>query len=403
MRHLRSLVTSKDAQHDANLPFGVPSNDPSSHILLAACRKDEHAYEDSEGGCFTKRLLDYLDPQGGRELTYSDIDRNLAVLNLRQHPLVLGGAAHMQRILFEIRCLEIKSGDDLQLSKLSDGSFRIDAGSFHGITNGALVVISFQDEEKVDRQVTATASEVNNFSSVIRLTDSDSIPNLDPSQAVASISTHGSPLKVWVGDKNLPTDDFRRFESDLSPFIQLVAKDDSESSFLIYVHQDEADPKIEVKYRHGESFWGSQCIRYGRGSNILHQLPRFLDALNHFHHHVNHFYPTEHLKISLHRLKEDGDGNRHVDSSICSDWRAGNTSTTLQAQTRYGLRVVNNSPYDLHFYLFYFYLDDFSIEVLIEFPLNVYLTQTVRPEGTLTGETFPLQRSVVSIRKEPER
>jgi hypothetical protein len=123
-----------------DIPTGFLDKTMSSHVLLAACRPNQIAFENSSvgdivRGAFTRSLVKLLYEADLTQVTYSEVPALLPELPL-QHPqcegvnkarVLFNGAVHARQMTFKLY--------------IEGGEYRADAGDIHGVVNGTLFAV----------------------------------------------------------------------------------------------------------------------------------------------------------------------------------------------------------------------------------------------------------------------
>ncbi|KAF5384355.1 hypothetical protein D9615_003158 [Tricholomella constricta] len=131
-------IPSKDSARGISVAVGFSGKHHASHVLLAACGREQVAYEDprTNSGIFTTSLLRTLSALKVDDLTYTALMHRMAMPKW-QTPHCEG--QYVNRRLFNKRALGADGSFILgQLEKNEDGSIRyvLHAGAAQGITEG---------------------------------------------------------------------------------------------------------------------------------------------------------------------------------------------------------------------------------------------------------------------------
>lgn len=103
-----------------------------SHVLIAACNENEKAMEEDGRGVFTVALIDTLAAAGAAKLTYSDLLLRLPHLP-QQTPQCEG--VNKRRLLFDGKARDM--GVSFFKVHVEGSLYTLDAGAAHGVTDGA--------------------------------------------------------------------------------------------------------------------------------------------------------------------------------------------------------------------------------------------------------------------------
>lgn len=351
-----------------NLPTGFLDKTMSSHILLAACRHDEKAYEDPMAevirGAFTHCLVGLLYQEDLTRITYSELFDLLPRLEL-QHPQCHG--KNRGRTLFNGA-----SGarpTTFGLSAHGD-AYRTNVGSIHGVIKGTVFAIHTQGTIASDETELGIleADYVDAFTCILRRRSGDKYFTI-PSGARALVLNwrqDQSLLKVFLEPSR---DEVQSAEHNFS----LV---DSPDSADLIVRQidcatfqfERLDPFIQK--------WAPMLNEVKLSSD----LSRVLQGISHFHYHLyrrNSASPLmQKVEVVLRRLRriEDTDETMYMpdgefDMPLLLNREntvfISNAITASYDSNRvfYGLTVTNKSGRNLFPYLVYFDPSDYSIQV----------------------------------------
>ncbi|EIN11925.1 hypothetical protein PUNSTDRAFT_142133 [Punctularia strigosozonata HHB-11173 SS5] len=115
-------------------PVKMRYPDSRTHVLLAACRQDEQAWESDEGGSglFTSALLHVLRSADLPRLSYMTLMAEIGKLPY-QTPQCEG--KHRNRIIFDGKALGIDK-KLVPVRRSGDGGLRVEAGEIHGVIPG---------------------------------------------------------------------------------------------------------------------------------------------------------------------------------------------------------------------------------------------------------------------------
>jgi hypothetical protein len=149
------------------VPSGLHHKDASTHILLAACREEEVAYEtiSAQGqayGVFTRDLVKQLHQVAHGRITYSALFDALPDL-VYQHPQCEGTNRH--RFLFNNKSVD-RDPRAFKLTKGDGGTFVVQVGSVGGVVFGTEFAIQAQESTPEDSHILIAIS-VDTHSSVL--------------------------------------------------------------------------------------------------------------------------------------------------------------------------------------------------------------------------------------------
>ncbi|KZT43296.1 hypothetical protein SISSUDRAFT_684576 [Sistotremastrum suecicum HHB10207 ss-3] len=150
---------------------GFENRGRSSHVLLAACRRDELAWEKEGRGLFTRRLISLLREVDIARTDYAsliykmgDISRGV-IQGQTQTPICDG--LHINRRLFSS---EVVPGHRSLISgHIDNGNFILRAGAAHGVAIGDSVDIYAENHALRDKIATLVVSEITASFSMLTL------------------------------------------------------------------------------------------------------------------------------------------------------------------------------------------------------------------------------------------
>jgi hypothetical protein len=351
---------------ESDVPVGFLDMTISSHVLLAACRHNEVALENTSmgsmvRGAFTRCLVDLLDREEDlTRMSYSALIENLPSLE-NQHPQcsgknrgrgLFGGVVNHPRLL-----------------KLSNhrGTYSTEAGSIQGVVPGTPFAIH-------------ALGNIASLNSEIGILEAD------------CVSTHSCTLRWRSGEKfAIPPGagalmlHWRPDANILKVFVNPPNNDVKSIEHVYSVVDYSESPDLTIHFTSG----GAR--RLERLDPIMSKYARFLDislephlsdvlkGVSHF-----NFYLSqgnigqllkEQIEVVLHPLTLMQSGPNQISEEIIY-MPDGDTSIPLAVNREnivfaasedhdlfYGLRVTNNSDRHLFPYLVYFDPSDYSIQV----------------------------------------
>ncbi|KAG6809127.1 hypothetical protein H0H92_001457 [Tricholoma furcatifolium] len=201
-------ILSNNSVRGAGLAIGYAGKHHASHILLAACGREQVAYEDPRTNCgmFTSSLLKTLSKYNVSDLTYTALMHRLP-MPIWQTPHCEG--QHVSRRLFNKR----GTGADgafifSQIAKTEDGTelYILHAGAAQGITEGSVFEVHITDLITDSRHANPpcgwlVVSNVRAFRS--ELTFPPNTPDFDIPRLFYCklISRQRKEIKVYCADK----------------------------------------------------------------------------------------------------------------------------------------------------------------------------------------------------------
>ncbi|KAF7339067.1 hypothetical protein MVEN_01983100 [Mycena venus] len=352
----------------ASLPKGFRFPFMESHILLAACRQDQIAYEHNINGVcrgrFSQSLIGALQSISLEKNTYISL-MNLVEKWVEQDPQVEG--KHKSRFLFN-RTYPSTSTKALPVTLTKSGSFEILMGSIEGVVYGTEFLVNdasnntvaFLSAELVDlnRSVLVAKNRkeaLSTFSSAWKATVSDwnnadmimkvfLASDLDPTVIDALFPTRNLDISLM---ESLPAP--RRFvptnlKADGDVELQKLSDERFAIDGLRGIIRELDVPGTEFSLKPDE---------YSR-------LPIIMDGIAHF----NYFLHKHHAGDSIHSVTLEMNAlmaDRRPSSDIFVD-KIAHMQYDQNSRARYGFTLCNKSCHDFFPYLFYFDPTEYTIE-----------------------------------------
>ncbi|KAK7038276.1 caspase domain-containing protein, partial [Favolaschia claudopus] len=350
------------------LPTGTSHNFMDSHVLLAACRKEQRARECLAAtgevcGFFTNGLIKQLRRVGPNQITYTDLIDLLPTLP-DQNPQCEGGMKGRYLFGVEGPARELRT----YTLTVKDGAMTVNAGSIHGVVIGTQFTIKADDSEEASHgRIILIAESVNMDSSVL-------VP-MAPELAwegvhdkarlvVADWNNDAAVMKVYIYTSRNP-----------SLAVSDVYRDGNGSNFLVVDSEEIADLTLErtidgafalTRLDAKLSHYGLPEVRLTAPTAQLHLV---LESVAHFNYFLNkrpwHGNPLiENGAVQLEMYSLLGEyGSRVPDMGQGNLVGAENqVYFELDPQGRYGFAICNYSDRDLFPYLFYFDPASYSID-----------------------------------------
>ncbi|KAK7461776.1 hypothetical protein VKT23_008208 [Stygiomarasmius scandens] len=373
-------------QADQPIADGFRYKAMSSHVLLAACKQEQVAYESrSEGGdacgAFTSALVGRLRQLSLCHATYSDLIDGLPELT-NQNPQCEG--TNKDNVLFDSQRKEHRKAFKL---KEKDGKFEVEAGHIHGVTRGTEFLIQGLRATSLSPTYFGilVAESVNANSSILirQGVDPELIMPEGTKAVIVNWKNEISVMKVFIspdsshiqslndafidkrgklgedGEAQFPGYHFTRVSSLSDAHVRLHY--DSKGDLLI----ERMDPLISLE--------GSKTVCLPM-SNRLDRLPYILDAMAQFRFHLGRVNQTLerisslpgdiHGQVSIHlyRLKISLSGFPVPDMDVGDLFNHNVAKLKLEDNVQYGIEIINHSAHDFFPYLFYFDPSDYSIQ-----------------------------------------
>ncbi|KAJ7772891.1 caspase domain-containing protein [Mycena maculata] len=370
-----------------------------SHVLLAACRQEQTAYETTVKGVtrgrFSESLVRTLRAISLEKTTYLDLIDLVGKWN-DQDPQVEGN--HKNRFLFDGIYPPSSQKALLLLPTNEPGCFEIKMGSIEGVVSGTEFLINdasnnivgFLEAQSVDLD----------HSILVRKKDGDKADIIFPSGSKATVSdwkNRDMIMKVFIApdfdstvaselfpDRNLDT---KRLKSlpIRRKFVPIDSRWDadiqlrriSEEQFSIERFKDIIKDHASVT-----TIFSVKPDKYSR-------FPMILDAIAHFHfflyqHHGGQ--PIPGITLEMHTLT----GPFPVREPSADIFVNKIAEVKYNKTRRYGFTLCNRSHYDLFPYLFFFDPEQYAIDVWYSPPSRAMLPPLIASRDGTTATRLPI-------------
>ncbi|KAF8436573.1 caspase domain-containing protein [Boletus edulis BED1] len=363
-----------------------------SHVLLAACREKESAYEHKGRGLFTSALLATLRSCAtkGLTLTYAELLKRILLesehkFKKLQHPQCEG--FNQNRALFDAR---VSSGGQIfypvQIQK--GGIYAISAGLAHGVSPGMEFALYDSRKHILDIVPVDARFSINNFTTTITpplpLTNV-SFAKLNPVWEIPLYTDPRGPLSSTLKTLLRGTASTQRFRLVEAEDAKLeVAMENNRVVFKVLDERLRRFGLTELPYK---ATIESVARIFGAAARYCW----FLDLAKEH----DETSDNPEVAVDFYRLGKayDDDGNPILSPDGREFWhrdrisRDGSDAVDLTADPDiyYGFKITNKTPWDLYLNAFMFNGSCFSI--------NAYYTQSSvgEPEAPLKrGETFTI-------------
>jgi len=348
---MRSVSVPSNFKLQENLDRDIWSLSPSSgglrsHVLLSACSPTGQAWESNGRGVFTAALLDLLEVSQTDRLRYCDIVMRLDII--WQNPQCEG--FYRERYIFNTMSSSIEYfiPTYTRSSKNGEIAYILNGGSAHGLTVGDEYAV-YPDMDRPNPSGTFIVDQVYTFFSVMR--SPGGIP-LSRNSVATRVKGKRQALRIYSS----PEDEFY-------PVLSLLL--DSAPDLPDFVLVDTpGNSQIDI------SVQGEQAIVRSKGMNSAQgfrleatpsELSRVLNASWRFFSELNRTadFPgiTHHIEVDIYELqvsptRPPGASVSELHSSSPVPYE--NDSFILREGSSYGLKLTNNSCYDLHLTVQYF-------------------------------------------------
>ncbi|KJA24870.1 hypothetical protein HYPSUDRAFT_38216 [Hypholoma sublateritium FD-334 SS-4] len=369
-----------------------------SHVLLAACERNDPAYETDDGhGVFTTALLKLLRDTSYENFTYRSLIKALPALPRSQKPQCLG--LNLDRCLFNSTKIRLYS---VTCDPQDPKKFILDAGSAAGITKGAMFSVRLKIFES--SHIGFVECTKSNFftSECFVPAGAASIQLQHPGNAYATQTKAGDGPDIC----------FLIMEPDVREALEEEMKNqrvsDGRRSFRLALSSDDRYELIVHKHDSKLSFKTTDktCHRFMADSHndipigdpnalfsVLSDAAHFYWNLRHSHHARPYDISGLEQKIDIQCLKlaKSPKASEAFEQSILQpdlsnhDFNVnGIISIDISDDTAcYGFKIINRSPTPLYAALFYFDVSDLSIDpfYLLGDARNKNVAPTLPAEG----------------------
>ncbi|KAF9474960.1 hypothetical protein BDN70DRAFT_884284 [Pholiota conissans] len=361
-----------------------------SHVLLAACGREQMAWEDpkSKRGLFTYNLLKILMSNELETLTYRSLMDKLTMPK-NQTPHCEGRGVN--RLLFGNKG-DVSDTAFIYANRTPDGKTTLEAGSAQGITVDSLFAVhrtdlldnSFAPNPSLGILI---ATSVNAFSS--SLEPPPSSHRFRPPRRFYCKLIGGAPRSIALYSKD-------------ASWLRPIFLSPDRPTPLVDIIDDPAKCHLELTLLDNDTITidrhNDAVIQY-IGSRIPYtvnkrDLRRVISAARHFHYHLTRTAPVDASDVRMElRVLEAETFDLYPDyrpvgeNLLCKD------PATIQVEDDqcFGINIINDSDTVLYPYLFYFDPNDFTIAEIYTPPLgaghgrlisNMEIQQFLQPSPT---------------------
>ncbi|KAF8170867.1 caspase domain-containing protein [Mycena galopus ATCC 62051] len=363
------LVGSRAAKTSLPHGFGYPFME--SHILLAACRQDQIAYEATTAqgvhrGRFSEKLIRTLRTISLHKTTYMDLI-DLIQNWTDQDPQVEG--THKTRFLFN-RTYPTISQKALPVMPTPGilGSFEIKMGSIEGVVPGTEFLVNDASNHTV---CFLYAHSVDLQRSILVAKNSNETPIEIPSGSKATVSNWNNTeimMKVFIALDFDPaaiaclfpelTSQLKSLPTIPRKFVQELCREKADIEL-----KKLADDKFAIERLNGAiKEYAPQSTEFSLKPDNYNRLPMIMEAVSHFNHflHIHHGSdPLPTVTLEMHSLT--GSYPRRQPSADL--FVNGIAEVKDDKDMKYGFTICNRSDYDLFPYLFFFDPTQYVIDV----------------------------------------
>ncbi|KAF7355851.1 Metacaspase-7 [Mycena venus] len=380
----------KGKSQDATMmAYHAWSPSATSHVLIAACRHNEKAYEfgygdqDSIHGRFTKELITWLRRVPLEDTTYTELLNHLPVWP-EQTPQC--GGSRNDRLVFNGNYpapatkqwalnLTVQTSDDPEAS--IPQSFRVDIGTVEGVSPGTVFAIHAGDNSLC----TLVADSVQVGHSILVAKNKQPVTIPEGARAVvwdwkndAMVLHIHVPLAFPYMSDLFPTTNIT-YQPQSRKYVQ--AQDLVTADIAVRTEGQE----IVIDHLTGTMLECQHEARFSVDGNTGH-LPAVVDGIAHFNYFLERHNASEWLEgvsFEMHRLVGKYPG-RKPDRSVGIE---GNMITNGAADAKYGFTLRNSSPVNLFPYLYFFDPEMYTIKCWYS-PVSVRDAAPLKSSGVVT-------------------
>ncbi|VDC06743.1 unnamed protein product [Peniophora sp. CBMAI 1063] len=365
----QEIVREARQGRDIDIAKGFRLSGSRSHVLLAACRETESAYENHERGYFTHALLRVLRAVQLDLITYKDLMKQISNIP-GQTPQCEGH--NVDRYLFNARV----AGRGRAVYEVSRKNSRltVTAGSIHGVVEGTTFAIYADRDVTPDTKpfTTLKATKVEAFKADLVLLDPsatavhDRFKSNSPCFAVQNSVGEAPALRLLTaledGIGQALENVARTHRVGGGPAI-VAESEPRQANFGALVAGDTVsytiyDPLITNHLDRRPS------ILCGRTKSEVGEVEEVLSAATRFFYHLHHAPRkgelNENVDVQLVRLKRDEEAKLGKD--LMRPWmadganliRSGLVHVDADGETPYGIILRNDFTAPLHVWAFYF-------------------------------------------------
>ncbi|TDL15886.1 hypothetical protein BD410DRAFT_82003 [Rickenella mellea] len=379
----------------ATVATGFAGQNEESHILLAACGRDEIAWEDprTKRGLFTTALLNALAECEIHDTTYLSLIQSIQIPSgPGQVPHCYG--RHSNRRLFNKRATRSHQ-TFISGYKKSDGTIILNAGKTHGIHSSSQLAIYVANVESSEVNLPIGYLVVNGTSPTIStlVTHDDALSFEIPPYFYAKEIQDGQEMIIRVHCAEREALELNLLSTArLSSFAAagIVFVDSANSADVCISIQD---TQIVFHRVSGVSTslesWQFRSIAAGDAENFL----RVLRAAARFKHHLestSSSTPNEHqIVMEFHKLQGHWSEDYHwilnpIGPNLIDD---NLIDIVVEESAMFGVTIHNNTEFPLYPYLLYFDDSDFGIQAWYVPSFGMVSRTGIRPDSPLPAHS----------------
>ncbi|KAI0786679.1 hypothetical protein C8Q75DRAFT_808204 [Abortiporus biennis] len=366
----RSGISHSDAPNSFR---GFARVGSDTHVVLAACRSGEWAFEGKSGGNFTESVISLKDTTPVHSLTYVDLIQRVDVkLQDTQHPVCLG--RNKDKMLFDgvpftpdARYVSYELCDD------DSSRLRVDVGEIHGICEGTEFSLHRHNHHGSINPILATYSAVEVHPTWC-LARNKSIGHakcpLSEGWARVTRWNNRAPFRIHVKQSIFNFFRWLRLRRELPNKQPDIMPGKSTMNTLRVRSDSEADVSVKVQKR-SVALERHDGVIASNARRIIH-LPsdrtltdiKALDSAAHFHLHLHRKNPQKPLQelVSMELYRLDSSLWIRVSGNLLVDGRA--QIVDDGKNSIYAVVLHNHSDTDLYPYLAYMDASGYGISMV---------------------------------------
>ncbi|KAG6901492.1 hypothetical protein C0995_011170 [Termitomyces sp. Mi166 len=345
-----------------------------SHVLLAACKQGQSAYEIRNHGVFTSALLSLLEQEGIQRLTYTDVIRRLPDLP-SQNPQCEG--VNRNRLLFDSKVHNpYVTLYHVRPTPGKPNQCTLEAGEAHGVTKGAEFVI-YSDTLMTSAVGSVVAVNTAPFTTQCSAVDGTLFTHSQLAYALQTRVGKKQDIRLFIEPHDAFLDLFIKLGQDM----QRSNTDPRKRSFRL-VNDACEEPDLVIRTHEGLVRFEIRdriCRQYGLtympfndvGADETEYLLTILRSAADFYWRLRYSNKdsslTQRVKVECFELVPTGELTPELDDVFEANGQNLNLNGVIFADvkddvdTLYGYRIINTSNKPLYVALFYFDMSDLSI------------------------------------------
>ncbi|KAG6901494.1 hypothetical protein C0995_011172 [Termitomyces sp. Mi166 len=343
----------------------------NSHVLLAACKEGQFAFESQGHGLFTRALLRLLTQEDIKKLTYTNVITRLPFLSSQQ-PQCEG--VHQNRIIFTSMPGRAQpTAHDIHSTGKGEES-TLEAGLAHGIANGTMLTV-YSDEQLTSVVGSVVARDTDLFLTQCSVNGRRfALP--EPAYAVHTLRAKEQYLRLFIDPNDPSYDHLVKVIKDDKPAnvsmhpICLMNNDSEDTDLALSTHDGLVQFEVRNKIcrEHGLTYMPFNEVQVDESERLLSILHSAAD----FYWRLDLCNPNEGrslttiIDVECLKLTPTGSLTDDLEEILEPDGQSLNNGGTIFIDVGdelepYGYRIHNASTIPLYAALFYFDVSDLSI------------------------------------------